>query len=49
MISKKVSLKLRTIYTRRLILRVLNKNDYQAWFDGNVNRNPAQNKWDSGC
>ncbi len=48
MISKKVSLKLRTIYTRRLILRVLTKNDYQAWLDGNVNRKSAQNKWDSG-
>jgi ribosomal-protein-alanine N-acetyltransferase len=48
MISKKVSLRLKTIHTRRLTLRVLTKNDYQAWFDGYVNRKPSQSKWDAG-
>ncbi len=48
MISKKVSLKLKTVHTRRLTLRVLTKNDYQAWFDGYVGRKPTQSKWDTG-
>lgn len=48
MISKKVSLKLKTVHTRRLTLRVLTGKDYEAWFDGYVNRKPAQSKWDTG-
>lgn len=47
MISKKI-LKLKTINTRRLTLRVLTAKDYKAWFDGYTHRNPAQSKWDSG-
>ncbi len=48
MISKKVSQKLKTVHTRRLVLRVLTPKDYEAWFDGYVNRKPAQSKWDNG-
>lgn len=48
MISKKVSMKLKTVNTRRLTLRVLTPKDYQAWLDSNINRKPAQSKWDSG-
>lgn len=48
MISKKVSLKLKTFNTRRLILRVLTKNDYKAWYESQIHRQPAQNKWDMG-
>jgi [ribosomal protein S5]-alanine N-acetyltransferase len=45
---KKASLKLTAVYTRRLIIRVLNKNDYSAWLESNTNRKSAQNKWDTG-
>ncbi len=48
MISKKVSLKLKTVHTRRLTLRALTAKDYEAWFDSCVNRKPAQSKWDWG-
>lgn len=48
MISKKVSLKLRAVHTRRLILRVLTAKDYKVWFDAYVNRKPAQSQWDVG-
>ncbi len=34
--------------TRRLILRALTLKDYAVWFDADVNRSPAKNRWDSG-
>ena len=48
MISKKVLLKLNAVHTRRLTLRVLTKNDYKVWLEASINRNPVQNKWDTG-
>jgi len=32
--------------TRRLIIRPLNSNDYEQWFDAYVNGLPQKNKWD---
>jgi ribosomal-protein-alanine N-acetyltransferase len=36
----------KAVKTKRLVLRILNLNDYAAWFDAYVNGKPAQNKWD---
>jgi len=48
MFSKKKVIKRGVFKTRRLVLRAIKLNDYQAWFDAYTKRRPAQSRWDVG-